>query len=61
MPAQCRFALLAILTLAVLVSPLQAADLSELTKLFRSGEYARCVTGTATEIENAQYSENCGS
>ena len=57
MPARCRFALLAILSLAVLSPPLQAADLGELTKLFRSGEYARCVADTTAEIEKAQYSE----
>ena len=35
-----------------------AADLAELTKLFRAGKYAECVAGTAAEIENARYSEN---
>jgi hypothetical protein len=57
MPARCLFAPAAILTLAVLVPPLHAADLGELTSFFRSGEYARCVTDTAAEIEKAQYSE----
>lgn len=58
MPARSRFALAASLTLAVLATPLHAADLFELTKLFRSGEYARCATETAAEIEKAKYSEN---
>ena len=50
------FALLA--GIAIPGARLSAADLAELLTLFRTGEYAKCVTGTAAEIENAQYSEN---
>ncbi|HZN33427.1 MAG TPA: hypothetical protein VFB80_06385, partial [Pirellulaceae bacterium] len=55
--ASCLANWLAVLPV-LLPLPVAAADLAELTQLFRAGKYAECVTGAAAEIENARYSEN---
>src|SRR5262245_60892628 len=57
-PSARSLAIRLAVSLAFLAPAVRAADLAELTQLFRAGKYAECVTGTAAEIENARYSEN---